>query len=1640
MIFLIVTFQLIDDLDSTLEFCIAKESKTPPGNVTNYDEVKDKITAALEELRDSPHRTENPRIYHLDVAAMYPNIILSNRLQPDSVVDERTCAVCEYNRPDETCIRRMAWAWRGEYFPAQKDEYNMIKHALQQETFPHGRPFGISTMTFDDLPRTEKAALMHKRLGDYSKKVYKKTTETKTLKKEAIICQRENSFYVDTVRSFRDRRYQHKATHKEWKTTLDAAMANEGDSMIDIEEAKKMVVLYDSLQLAHKCILNSFYGYVMRKGARWYSMEMAGVTCLTGAAIIKMASEVIKAIGRPLELDTDGIWCLLPDTFPTTFEFSVTDGKPVTFSYPCTMLNYRVHDKFTNDQYHNLVDPQTDTWDVHSENSIFFELDGPYRAMVIPSSKEEGKLLKKRYAVFNDDGSLAELKGFEVKRRGELALIKIFQSQVFEKFLLGTTTEECYAAVAAVADRWLDVLFTKASSLDDGELLGLIAENRTMSKTLAEYGGQKSTSISTAKRLAEFLGDQMVENSGLACRFIISAQPFGASIAERAIPVAIFAANEEVQRKYLQKWLKDDRLSRFDLRSILDWSYYVERLGSVVQKLITIPAALQQVPNPVPRIPHPNWLVRRIVKTNGLKQTKVTDFFSPVEDDTQVGTQDVHMVDVEDIGQASTSGAYQITVGTKNGRSSRSEAVDVVALAKDHTADFPGFVAAAKPRWQQRWDLSMKALPGEKIPNMFVGTRVKVTTAWDIVQIRSTQSLGKYVMWTYEDSTLVPITLRIPREFYVNMETEPNEATFDASYSAVPVVRTLPRGHPSLHLYKITVSERTYLGSESHFADLLHHPNVQGVYELQVISVYSEMETSDTSSLKVPLVIRAILRVGTRGSIVDPSSMTFGKAKSDGFELAQLERAPSPLHQHTYLDGGSSMKYILLFHSSTHPRHIFAVFHPSGTLKVHLVDLITRRRSLPRIAEIYDSLLRARSDAHSVFSYPETIQPDVTHHSSEASALKGVSKELEDLKIRNAVLVISSSKEKSWFEEMVPRVDRFPLLLWQGRKEYHTLDTWPWETAAVQKMVTRFLGMGLWLFRTIHEAAAYDIPVGNIEGDEPLYFTDIDFARRLIQKDMIIWWSSSGTPDLGGREDGRYASDEMSNVEINTPGCYNNVSISVQVHNLAINAVARSSMLDVLKGGDGPTFEFTFTPDGLEDVVASPQTFGVLKEMVKSWLDRTDGSVHLGAPHFWRWLSTGASQMFDPGLQRLVYRLMREIFLHMLAEFKRLGSFVIAADFSHVLLLTPKSPGTAAAYATYLITAVKSHELFKGINLETERYYDFLLYMDSANLGGVSCEDPRAVVPPSILPIFMHWNIATFLPRSIQHMFNHVVKAVIVKIFRTMLERRTSSRAPTRSVQNLDTSRSDAIGVNEAKENEDDVLRTFVSKQLTRKLLRDVTEINGMLEEASTAEEFPDGLLFPLLPGTRSPFTMDDPTLEYIKFTCAVFALLKDLSVEIEVLRKNLLAHIGVKAFSEVAAFRNPCEPFKLPMVVCHICSAVRDFDFCRDPDLFSDDPNGGTAARWECSVCECEYDRKSIEAMLIDVGRKLLTGFQLQDLRCTRCRQIRSDNLSLSCKCGGTFEYTLPKDEAKRKVRTLYNVAAFHGLPLVKVSNFFVL
>ena len=38
---------------------------------------------------------------------------------------------------------------------------------------------------------------------------------------------------------------------------------------------------------------------------------------------------------------------------------------------------------------------------------------------------------------------------------------------------------------------------------------------------------------------------------------------------------------------------QDNTMHDFDIRKVLDWNYYIERLGGTIQKIITIPAALQ---------------------------------------------------------------------------------------------------------------------------------------------------------------------------------------------------------------------------------------------------------------------------------------------------------------------------------------------------------------------------------------------------------------------------------------------------------------------------------------------------------------------------------------------------------------------------------------------------------------------------------------------------------------------------------------------------------------------------------------------------------------------------------------------------------------------------------------------------------------------------------------------------------------------------------------------------------------------------------------------------------------------------------------------------------------------------------------
>lgn len=1123
----------------------------------------------LEQLRDNPKRTEKPFIYHLDVGAMYPNIILTNRLQPNSIVNDATCAACDYNQSKNDCKRRMDWVWRGDYNPATKAEYERTKDQLSREVHRDGLSFG-------QLPEREQASLTASRLKEYARKAYKKTKITEEETRTDIVCMRENDFYVDTVRQFRDRRYEYKKMNKDWKKK--AANANDATTKKLCEDR---VMVYDSLQIAHKCILNSFYGYVMRKGARWRSMEMAGIVTKTGSDIITEARILVEQIGRPLELDTDGIWCILPGSFPDTYSFSMADGAKLKVEYPCLMLNANVHEKFSNHQYQTLVDAVRGDYVSRSECSIFFEVDGPYRCMVIPASIEEGKLLKKRYAVFNFDGSLAELKGFELKRRGELELIKTFQSQVFEHFLDGTTLKECYDSVATVANHWIDVIDTRGDSLDTDELVDLISENRSMSRQLDDYGEQKGTSQTTARRLSEFLGAEIIKDKGLNCKFIIAEQPYGAPVTERAIPTAIWKAEPNVMKLFLRKWLKSPGLDGdgLDMRNILDWDYYLDRLGKTIQKIISIPAALQKVPNPVPRVSHPDWLESKVKRLNErYQQQSIRSMFGvkSMQADAQRP-----MIDIEDMdGGEKPMKRPLVHKMSARGKPTEVEAVQVdldesgvrVDLTKD---SFDDWLKQKKSLWR-------KALSERRgsSSNSFGGMMKKQRKAvsmdgfirdaanalneneWQILEVREMSSYdvqgsfnhsgsGDFLLWALVGvSSLQKVVVTVPRVIYISTRQEIT-CKSDEIIEFRKVDKHLPYGKSATFLYELIMLEHVYKGKN--WIEFLQ-PVKQSTKLEDVLETMYESET--------PLLTRLLSELGCIVKVNQSSS----RSKTKKFFLTDLSRVDRPSGGE-YLHRQLSFKRVFLYirinpKTKTGIVAVFTIkcgndgagkeendqicdvtrpadsssFDIGASCSIWLVKPKTRNSqrnvSIKQCEALFGQLLETIQDAAGTDSDYACVAPT---SSIQVSGLKFVESEALAYAGANEVvssqskstgptlILLNSSRPVSSIRRYMSIFSSFPVVSVTfppgpaHDPSQSTLPSLNWEAPAVQLSLEAYLFMTIISFpKRVSYCRFGQVPLGNLGHDENSMVFDISLSRLIFKNRALSWACCKyGCADIG---------------------------------------------------------------------------------------------------------------------------------------------------------------------------------------------------------------------------------------------------------------------------------------------------------------------------------------------------------------------------------------------------------------------------------------------------------------------------------------------------------------------------------------------
>ncbi|RMY26027.1 hypothetical protein D0867_00337 [Hortaea werneckii] len=1646
--------ELINDLDAALKFSIEVEEKKNIEDVADYEEVKAQIVERLLNLKNTPNRNEKPSIYHLDVASMYPNIMTTNRLQPDSMIDESVCAACDFNRPGKTCDRRMPWAWRGEFLPAKRDEYNMIRHGLENEKFPARNPNGLAR-AFQDLSLDEQTGMVKKRLTDYSKKIYHKIHDARTIEREAIICQRENPFYVDTVRNFRDRRYDFKGKQKVWKNkTGDLEKA--GAAALEVEEAKKMIVLFDSLQLAHKVILNSFYGYVMRKGSRWYSLEMAGVTCLTGARIIQMARQLVERIGRPLELDTDGIWCILPATFPENFAFTMKNGKKMTISYPCVMLNHLVHARFTNHQYETLSDPATYRYEKHSDNTIFFEVDGPYKAMILPTSKEEDKNLKKRYAVFNHDGSLAELKGFEVKRRGELKLIKIFQQQIFKFFLDGTTLEETYGAVAKVADKWLDVLHGKGQTLADEELIDLICENKSMTKTLEEYGAQKSTAITTAKRLAEFLGEQMVKDKGLNCKYVIACRPRNSPVTDRAIPVAIFSAEENVKAYYLRKWMKDDP-GDMDPRTIIDWDYYLERLNSVVQKLVTIPAALQKVRNPVPRVPHPDWLERRIkMKDDVFKQQKMTDLFqkkplaerdpniSPALGGGGVDMEDFGSTPMSKLKPATAARIVQKQPGPQKRKADEEQAAPVNpydALPKVMPSikeDYVGWLQYQKKKWkiQKAARKRRRQLFGEKrvdatdaIGTFFRQQAEQVYSSdWQILQLRESETPGEVRAYVLIDRKVHQLKVLVPRQVFLNLKGEDlPDVDVDGVKAEKVVNYTLPNGHPSTHLFKLTMSEQVYVQEAEKLALLFEHSSVEGVYEQHV-----------------PLSVRAMLELGCVCTFDESQRGVLGKGLEQGFDLHTLRTVPP---KQPYM-GAAAMSYLALYHISAGDRQIYALI-PSNKAEAKIVVLNRARseQAMPNVDRIYEETLARKLQEtggepwQKIIDHQDSIHFKTTQVTTHRRALQELGDAVKKIQKEDAspmTLVLQSSSATMLLHDL-PILQSYPVLQLKPDEADRQLPPLGWQSFVAKRLVGHYLDLGLWIAHLLEFARYGNVPLCNLEKDDPRFLIDIAYARRLQKEKVVLWWSDDAQPDHAGHEkdDVLGSMESIDMPTVNNPGTYSSVCIDLSVKNLAINTILSAAVLNDAEGSDPIGVSGAGAKeDALDETpqtVASENTFAAagitaLREMVRAWWQEACTGVgstmaDVLVQHLLRWVESPASHLFDRNLQYYVQIMSRKAFQQLMSEFRRVGSHVVFANAGRLLLQTSKAEvGNAYAYSQYILKTISTKPAFHFLDLAITEYWDYLVWYDEFNYGGKGCTEVVEAENQN-LDVIMHWQIATFLPPILQSNFNDWVVEYIELMHQRKKPAGLVNGAPRPTQLPIHAA------VFQSEKEDQTVPGDVLAKSFSKPLQKQIAQLIRRQRTESMHEDLVEDWRFPTMPGSH--LNLQNPVLELVKSIMQVLSLDKTITLEARLLRKELLQLFEIREFSAEGAFTNPSTSLCIKQLSCPECCVPKDIDLCRDSDLVPTDSQQPTLLP-TCDNCGALFDRLAIEEKLLGDIQKLTVQWMTQDLRCKKCARIRTNEFMEHCVCAGEWMGTLRKDEMMKTLRVHESVASFYGLRML--------
>ncbi|KAK6138431.1 hypothetical protein DH2020_027841 [Rehmannia glutinosa] len=1253
---------------------------------------------------------------------------------------------------------------------------------------------------------------------------------------------------------------------------------------------KDMVVLYDSLQLAHKCILNSFYGYVMRKGARWYSMEMAGVITYTGAKIIQNARLLVERIGRPLELDTDGIWCALPGSFPENFTFKTRNN--------------------TNDQYQTLKDPFSKTYTTHSECSIEFEVDGPYKAMIIPASKEEGILIKKRYAVFNDDGTLAELKGFEIKREAEL----------FDKFLHGSTLEECYSAVASVANRWLDLL--------------------------------DSCAVTTAKRLADFLGDAMVKDKGLLCQYIVACEPKGTPVSERAVPVAIF----ETEAGYL-----------FFPFLFLKW-------------------IVCQVANPVPRVVHPDWLHKKVrEKRINFVSEKLVDIFSRQQrDDAERVCGDPHandhatdehnVTDMEDF--RNTRNTHQVKpqpivrsyginneqhqVKTSNTvesseQNDRDEIGDkhsaqplqeVFEESIDRNVDYRGWLELRKRKWKEtREKRKRQRLDKSRTSNLINGAEVPSSI------LNHKQGQGRVGVNSYFQRHDLALT----------------------------------RCH-----WQVTIDEDQFRSESKKLAAHLADPEVEGIYES-----------------KIPLEFSAILQIGCVckvDNISDSRAMyvAYFPASSQIYVVVvspfQSKELSPQMLERQFREASQALSFQLPMPNegvTFKVDYVGYVKDAQGNLQ-RMITEYRHRHHGPVIAVIEcPNIQLLKSGIRALEEFPcVTIPCNARDSQYQALGWQVPMGNFEvDWLMHTADIFLSRAlrdhQQVLWIsdngipdlggtnEEVPCFIDEVnqPVLTYPGAYRKVTVELKIHHLAVNALLKSNQLnemeGGALFGLDQEMNPASYNSEKQYCFDEETSCAPAFRVLKQLIQRCLADAVTSGNVfADAILQNLYRWLCSPKS--KLHDPALHRMLHKVMQKVFALLMAELRKLGATIVFASFGRVIIDT----GKSDLsAAKAYCESILKTLQTRDLFEW---IELEPFQFWHsLLFMDQSSLFDVG-----YGICGKHLLSFISEALQETS-ASGLPYSWIFSIF----GVYDALLIPLRCAAGGLVVSVGVAVLSDIHYNYGGIQ--ARLEDRSTEECSKASVESMhddyqVDIVSSWTIAENLTKATRDHFILIVSEFLYFPWKFAQE----EAAKRASVMGDLCTPSITASTAEILESQiTDFLKKKIGSDFTDKLLKIVCDpslhIKGRNKSQSDHNTSTGSL------SSLNNIHKGDSALDFIKYVCAVLALDQKVQHEVLVMRRNLLKLVRIREFAPEAEFQNLFMSLTLPNVICSYCNDCRDLDLCRDRALIGQ--------QWRCGVAQCgqPYDGEVMENALLQIARQRERLYHLQDLVCLKCYQIKAAHLA---------------------------------------------